>query len=60
MKMGNPEMVQPREPVAQDGFVYQMEYVQVRFIYISKKYSQISQNDSKPLDQTNDSCDCDF
>ena len=42
MKMGNPEMVQPREPVAQNGFVYQMGYVQVRFIYISKKYSQIN------------------
>ena len=41
MKMGNPEMVQRREPVAQDGFVYQMGYVQVRFIYISKKYTQI-------------------
>ena len=44
MKMGNPEMVQRREPVAQDGFVYQMGYVQVRFIYISKKNSQIKQS----------------
>ena len=41
MKMGNPEMVPRREPVAQGGFVYQMGCVQVRFILIRGKYNQM-------------------